>query len=95
MKKTEVYTRDYKKSQEDQYYKLISDIRNNSFEDNSTDKRYLIFDGNFVSRVHSDLSKKYDSTTSEAKVTIEKMGLDIEKESEMEKMLKEKGFKKV
>jgi hypothetical protein len=94
VKKTEVYIRDYKKFQEDQYYQLITNIKNNSFEGDSTDKKYLIFDGDFVSRIHSDLSKKYDSTTSEAKITIEKMGKDVERDSEIEKMLKEKGFKR-
>ncbi len=97
MKKTEVYIREYKKNEEEDYFNLTKNIREKSFTEDISDSKYLLsFDGIFLIRIYLDLLKKgYGSLISEAKAVIEKMGEDFNKDSEIEILLKKEGFKKV
>ncbi|HNZ51971.1 MAG: hypothetical protein BWY36_00092 [Candidatus Diapherotrites archaeon ADurb.Bin253] len=106
MKKREVYEKKYRGKQVEDYYKLISNIREISFEEptgiNSNsisntwgEKGYISFDGDFLVRVSKNQLNQSSKLINKAKITVEKIGPDISKESKIEKMLLERGFKKI
>lgn len=90
--KTEAnYSRKYKKKEESNYYSLIGEIRKNSIDETADPRRFLLFDGDFLLRLSSDLGFIGNSYT--ARVKIEKWGKNLEQQSEIEKILIEKKFK--
>ncbi len=90
--KTEAnYSRKYKKKEENSYYSLIGEIRKNSIEETTDPRKFLLFDGDFLLRLSSDLGFIGNSYT--ARVKIEKWGKNLEQQSEIEKILIEKKFK--
>jgi sporulation protein YlmC with PRC-barrel domain len=106
MKKKEVYEKKYRGKQVNEYYNLICKIREESFndsiiidnrniEDGWSERGYISFDGDFLVRVSKNRLNQYNKNMSIARITVEKIGPDPEKESNIEKMLKEEGFKKI
>lgn len=70
--------------------------RENTIYINPYKRTYIGFDGNFLTFSEIEIQTRgYDATNSTIEVTIEKMGLDTKKESEIEKMLLKKRFKKI
>ncbi len=94
MKIKEVYRKDYYLSKTEGYYSLIKKIKSLSFEDICPEREYLSFDGDFLLKVSFSLNKNNYSKRNIAKIIVEKIGPDVSKESKIEKMLLEKGFKK-
>lgn len=95
MKVKEVYKKDYCLSKTEGYYNLVKKIRSLSFEDICPQQEYLSFDGDFLLIVSSSLNSIHSSKRKTAEIVVEKIGPDITKESKIEKMLLEKGFKKL
>lgn len=95
MKKKEVYEKSYKGEKTEEYYQILGELKKDSFDDICPERGYLSFDGDFMVRVSTTLLNKYYKKTNTAKMTIEKIGPDVNKESKIEKMLLEKGFKKI
>lgn len=92
--KTEVnYSRKYTKKQREDYYNLILEIRENSIDETEVPRKFIIYDGDFLLRLSSNFIQNDDFH--EAKIKIEKWGKDtnLEKQSEIEKLLIENKFK--
>ncbi len=94
MGKIEVYKRDYEKSNEEDYYNLIGKIKKNSFIGMPSEREFLTFDGDFLLKISMEMSKNYSSDNRQARIMVEKVGPNTEKNSEIENLLIEKGFKK-
>jgi hypothetical protein len=95
MGKIEVYKKQYKNSEVKRYYDLIRNIKDNSFDDSNEIKRYLTFEGDFLIKISPELSKNYENTTNNVKIAIEKIGPECEKESKIERVLIQEGFKRI
>lgn len=102
MKEKRVYKREYKEKEIPQYTKLTEYFKNN-FSDNLVPsisgidgKTYMGFeDKNLIIIRQANLSKMYEKIIKhQACISIEKIGKDIEKESEIETILIKEGFKR-
>lgn len=101
MNKKEVYKRKYSKKELDSYERLVEFIKKNHHEDKKWidssiyQYNYLDYDSDFltITRIWA-LEKSYDKPINIAKITIDKIGPDLNKESAIEKILLKAGFKK-
>ena len=102
MKEKSVYKREYKEKEISRYTKLIEYLKNN-FSDNLiftnpeiSGKTYMGFEDKNLIIIHqANLSKMYTRVIKhQANISIEKVGEDVDKESEIEKLLVKEGFEK-
>jgi hypothetical protein len=100
VKEKSVYKRVYKKKELKDYNLLLERIKADNYDELPSNdpfkKKYLGYDTGFITitSVGSLTPKGYHNPDSLAEITIEKIGPDIKNQSEIEKILVEKGFKK-
>jgi len=92
--KIEVYKKQYKKKEQEDYYNLIKEIKTNSFDESNEERRYFTFEEKVFIKISPEFSTSSFNKFNSAKMTIEKIGPTANEESQIEKMLLEKGFKK-
>jgi hypothetical protein len=95
MGKIEVYKRQYKKKERENYYTLIKEIKDNSFDASDEERRYFTFDGKVLVKISPDFSTSTYNNLSSARIAIEKIGPTANDKSEIEKLLLNEGFKRV
>jgi hypothetical protein len=95
MKKIKVYKRDYKK--DDEYYELKKYIQDNFIPDEKDsgnyEQKYIGLEENVFVRLSLKFNKFDMDSVYKSEITIEKIGPNADKESEIETLLLNKGFK--
>jgi hypothetical protein len=98
MNKKEVYIRDYQGKEPKKWDSLMALIKKDNHENiisiNPYKKNYLDYDGDFITITSIETSPNgYDKPHTAVKITIEKIGPDLTKQSAIEKLLINEGFK--
>lgn len=90
-----MYKKKYKKKEQEDYYGLIKEIKNNSFDAGNEEKKYFTFDGKVFIKISPEFSTSSFNKFNNARIVIEKIGPSANDESEIEKLLIKEGFKKI